>query len=204
MESRPARECASASVFPEGAEPNRAPADADFSMGEKCWAEDLYRKSYPPIRGFVLRNSGNETEAEDVFQDAMLIFSKKRRDSDFRLSGAPGTFVFAVARNLWLKRLRDRRRRSRLDSVYELIPFEPYLDRGARLGSWILQYWLPLITPTCQSIIMALFITLVPVERLTERMGWKNRHTAQNLKYKCLQQLRRVAERNQPPLPEFE
>lgn len=177
---------------------------ANLPAVEAHWAEELYQKAYPSIRSFVRRNSGNEAEAEDVFQDALLIFSKKRLDSGFSLSSAPGTFVFAVSRNLWLKRLRDRRRRARLSSFLEVISPVPYVERGARLGSWILQHWLPLITPTCQSIIVATFITLVPIERLMEKMGWKNRHTAQNLKYKCLEQLRRVAERNQPPLPEFE
>ncbi len=171
---------------------------------EDAWAETLYREAYPSIRSFVRRHSGDEAEAEDIFQDAILVFSKKRSDPDFRLSCAPSTFLFAVARNLWLKRLRERRRRSRIESLPEIFSPAPYVERATELGSWVVQHWIPLITPTCQSVIVALFVTVVPIERLMEKMGWKNRHTAQNLKYKCLEQLRRVAERNQPALPDFE
>lgn len=56
------------------------------------------------------KNSGTEKEAEDVFQDAMIATYQKASDEEFALSCKLSTFIFGVAKNIWLDRLRSRGR----------------------------------------------------------------------------------------------
>ena len=37
----------------------------------------VYKEYYPSIKFLIITNSGNETDAEDVFQDAMVIIFRK-------------------------------------------------------------------------------------------------------------------------------
>jgi hypothetical protein len=43
----------------------------------------------------------------------------------------------------------------------------------------------------CRNLIKAIFFYRVSMERLMVKMGWKNKHTAANQQYKCIQQLKR-------------
>lgn len=68
----------------------------------------LYEKYYRPAAAFIHANSGQEQDARDIFQQALLVLFKKTRNADFRLTADPGAYLLAVVRNLWLYRLRTR------------------------------------------------------------------------------------------------
>ena len=46
--------------------------------------KELY-KSYPSISKFILRNGGDEFDARDIFQDALLILYRNAQKKDFQL-----------------------------------------------------------------------------------------------------------------------
>ncbi len=71
--------------------------------------EQLYRKAYPAVETMILKNSGTRNSAEDIFQEALIVLVTNLRKPGFQLSASPGTFVYAIARNLWLKQLRHDR-----------------------------------------------------------------------------------------------
>ena len=53
------------------------------------------------------------------------------------------------------------------------------------------QRWLYRVTENCQRILKAIFFYQEPMENLIVRMGWKNKHTAANQKYKCIEQVKK-------------
>ena len=69
----------------------------------------LYRFYYPAIEAHIIRNSGSQADAEDVFQEAIVVLLQQIRRVDFVLTSSLKTYLFAIARNLWLKRLRETR-----------------------------------------------------------------------------------------------
>lgn len=152
----------------------------------------LYRQTLPVVTRHVCRNSGNEAEAQDVFQDAVLILVRNQRRPDFRLEVEPGAYVHAVAGRLWLKRLRARRVRAEKQTLVQvhLEQIAPGTEEPP-LPPSSLKKWIESTTPHCQRLLNALYIAVEPIESLMRRMGWKNLRTARNLKYKCLEQMRR-------------
>jgi hypothetical protein len=60
-----------------------------------------------------------------------------------------------------------------------------------------LQTWLGRITENCQQILKAIFFYQEPIESLMEKLGWKNKHTAANQQYKCIQQVKKEKLREQ-------
>jgi RNA polymerase sigma factor (sigma-70 family) len=66
--------------------------------------EELYRKYYRMVEDMVLKYRGNAEDARDVFQEALFVFVKKLREPDFVLTSKASTFIYAIARNIYLKK----------------------------------------------------------------------------------------------------
>jgi RNA polymerase sigma factor (sigma-70 family) len=78
-------------------------------LGDNKAFDYLYQNYYRQAAAFVKANTGNEQDARDVFQEALLVFYKQARKEGFKLTADPGTFLYAIVRNLWRYRLRTRR-----------------------------------------------------------------------------------------------
>lgn len=53
-----------------------------------------------------------------------------------------------------------------------------------------LDYWMQKVTKHCQWIIHSIYFLQHSMEVVMTKMGWKNKHTASNQKYKCVQMLK--------------
>ena len=76
--------------------------------GDTATIRLLYREVLPGIKKYVVRNSGNESDAEDIFQDALMVVYEKATSGDLKLTSALSTYLFAVSKHLWYNVLRRR------------------------------------------------------------------------------------------------
>src|SRR5688572_3324066 len=93
---------------------------ADYYFDELILAEirksnegvlrELYKTHYPMIFNLICSNAGTEQEAKDVYQETIIAFYEKVQQPDFALTCKIKTFLYAVARRLWLKRLSEKKR----------------------------------------------------------------------------------------------
>jgi RNA polymerase sigma factor (sigma-70 family) len=68
----------------------------------------IYSEYYSTVSKFVLKNSGNEELAWDLFQDAVMITYDKVVSGKLMLTSTFKTFFVSICKNLWYKYLRDR------------------------------------------------------------------------------------------------
>ena len=68
----------------------------------------IYEKFSPKIIGFVRKNRGNESEAQDLFQDALIAIFHKATDNDFVLTCPFDAYLFMVCRNKWFNILKSK------------------------------------------------------------------------------------------------
>ena len=159
--------------------------------------ETLYQFCFPSVSSYVIKNSGNADDARDIFQEAIIILLQKIRQPDFLLTSSLKTYLFAIAKNLWLKRLRD----NKLVTVDEIEKYqrEPVVfsveTEVEKTVEEKLDSWFAKITKFCQRILRAIFFDNETMDSLMKKMGWKNKHTAANQKYKCIQQLKKQKDR---------
>jgi len=160
--------------------------------GENTAFDHLYSSCFPSIVHYIRQNNGSEQDAEDIFQEAVIVLLGKIRQPGFILTSSLKTYLFSIAKNLWLKELR----RVRLMAVSNEL-FSPEVpDHTTEPEDHSMQKlsgWLKKITAYCQRILSALFYHNIPMDRLMLKMGWKNKHTAAQQKYKCLQQIEKQA-----------
>jgi RNA polymerase sigma factor (sigma-70 family) len=165
----------------------------NLKSGKEEYFQFLYETYYPSVQRFVLRNSGDAEDARDVFQEAIIVLLEKIRHHDFVLTSGLKTFIFAIAKNIWLKKLRERKR-ERLTETEDINQLSLSVEDDdvekpmeARLASWLNS-----ITENCARILKAMFFNKESIDLLMIKMGWKNKHTAANQKYKCLEQVKKV------------
>jgi RNA polymerase sigma factor (sigma-70 family) len=161
--------------------------------------EILYKFYYPSIEAHITQNFGSTEDAEDVFQEAIIVLLQKVRQENFVLTSSLKTYLFAIARNLWLKRLRDNKSIAvdNFDSYQQEIEtyafeLQPEPTKEEKVTSWLTK-----ITENCQRILKAIFFYKEPMGSLMQKMGWKNKHTAANQQYKCIQQVKKQKDKEQ-------
>jgi len=70
----------------------------------------IYSQNFKFIKKYILDNSGDETDAEDVFQDTLIVLFNKTRNNSLILTGNFSVFLYTIAKTKWMNVLRQRRK----------------------------------------------------------------------------------------------
>ena len=154
----------------------------------------LYSAYFGMVQRFVTNNSGTRDDAEDIFQDTMLVLVQKLRRDDFQLTACIKTYIMAIAKNLWLKKLRNAYREIEFTDLHgERFHEEIELAIAEEKSYWEkLQNYMEHITEHCRGLIQDIFFQQKAIEQIQKEYGYSTRHNAQNQKHKCVEQIRRV------------
>jgi RNA polymerase sigma factor (sigma-70 family) len=74
-------------------------------QGEETAIRTIYREHKPGIIHWVKQNKGQESDALDLMQDALLAIFEKSCDPQFTLYAPFGALLFTIVKNKWLKKL---------------------------------------------------------------------------------------------------
>lgn len=164
--------------------------ESNFAFGE------LYKNYFKSIHHFVLNNNGSTSDAEDIFQDTMLVLVQKLRQDDFQLSASIKTYIMAIAKHLWLNKLRTSYRETELTDLHDHKFFEEItLSIEHEKTYWDkLQFYMTKITDHCSRLMHDMFFKNKPIEQIQKEHGYSSKHNAQNQKHKCVEQIRKVKE----------
>ena len=69
--------------------------------------EEIYAKFSGKIKYMVLQNNGTETDAADIFQEALLSVYKRAKAGDFTLTCPFEAFLYRICKNKWLNKLKN-------------------------------------------------------------------------------------------------
>ncbi len=78
--------------------------------GDEVVIKAFYKKNLSYIRGYILKNSGNEADAEDVFQDALILIYQKLKSDSLELHSSLSTYFYGICKNIWRNRLRKNKK----------------------------------------------------------------------------------------------
>ncbi len=77
---------------------------AELRKGSPKAFEELYLRYFRMVEDMVFKFNGTAEDARDVFQEALFVFVKKLREPDFTLTSKASTYIYAISRNLYLKK----------------------------------------------------------------------------------------------------
>ena len=66
---------------------------------DKPILKELYTKFFYRIKLMILQNHGDETDAADIFQDALLAIYHKAKKQEFAITSSFEGFLFVICRN---------------------------------------------------------------------------------------------------------
>lgn len=153
--------------------------------GDESALEFLYKKNYRMMVKLVLKNSGTEEEAKDVYQDALVVLWQKAKNPEFILSSKISTYLYSVCMNLWRKELE---RKSKLTSNEGVDPGEE-MPLEEQEKSQLIQNCLNELGDTCKQILLYYYFDRLSMAEIAEKMGFANADTAKTKKYKCKKEL---------------
>ena len=158
----------------------------------------IYKKHYPVIAKMVLNNNGTEQEAKDVFQETVLVLYHHVKRGEFTLTCALQTYLYSVARRLWLKQLHKKNGLSKLDErFYEgedvaeaKSDLEIYEERDQNISR--MKDSMGQLGEPCKALLEDFYTRHLSMDEIAEKFGYTNADNAKNQKYKCLQRLKKI------------
>jgi len=133
----------------------------------------LYQNYFGTVNRFITTNSGTIHDAEDIFQDTMIALVAKLRQDDFVLEASVKTYIMAIAKNLWFKKLRNYNRETEFTDIHDHLFYEEIsLAIEAEKTYWDkLQNYLHLITEHCKGLIHHMFLKINRLSRSKKNTG---------------------------------
>ena len=77
----------------------------------------LYETTLKKVRSHIIRRGGNIEQANDIFQDAVIILFDTVRKNKFDERYTIEAFVFTVSKNLWINSIRKNKRISNYEDM---------------------------------------------------------------------------------------
>lgn len=152
--------------------------------GDEKVLENLYKKHYRMMTNLVLKGGGTETEAQDVYQEALIVFWRKAASGNLTLTSKISTYLYSICQNQWRKEL-DRK--SRLSNVEK--DGEEFQKHEESQNYKIVMECIEDLGDPCKSILTFYYFDGLSMTDIAEKMGLANTDTAKTKKYKCKKRL---------------
>lgn len=156
----------------------------------------LYKKFYGVVLRYVMNNSGSEEEAQDIYQETIIVLFRKVSSGNFELSSSLQTYIYSVASKLWLKqlqknaplmRLNEQGENEEMDVANDLSEHEELEQNILKMSSSLQELGEP-----CKTLIEDFYVQQLSMDQIAEKFGYTNSDNAKNQKYKCLQRLKKL------------
>ncbi len=166
-----------------------------LALDDKTAIEAIYKDNYGLIQNLVINNSGSEDDAKDIFQEALIVLYEKSKSGVFELNCQISTYIYAVSKRLWLKRLQNRSRYDLMENGVEESVFVEdditlHEKRNSQFG--MMEHALAMIGEPCKSLLEAYYMGKQNMQEIADAFGYTNADNAKNQKYKCLMRLRKL------------
>ncbi len=155
----------------------------------------LYKKYFNIVLKFIVNNNGSHEAAQDVYQETIIVLYENAQNSEFQLNCQLQTYIYSVAKRLWLKQLKKTGKTYlfKEDEVLEIVDVSE--DMGAYLQKeediQKMNKSLDELGEPCATLIKDFYVFKLSMDEIAEKFGYTNADNAKNQKYKCLQRLKK-------------
>ena len=168
-----------------------------LKAGDKEALEEIYRKFRPSfIKWITYSHKCSYEQAIDIFQYAILSFYENVLEDVIEEMNDAGikTYLYSIGKN---KLLSDSRRDSKLSFNEE---YEDHLlleeldetqqDSDSKINQ--IKSVIENLQNPCTDILRLFYFNNLSNDEIAEILGYKNGNTVKNLKYKCIQRIKRL------------
>lgn len=147
-----------------------------------------------------MSRGGLDSDADDVFQEALLVVYEKAKSPEFCLTCKLSTYLFAVSKRIWYKKLEQSSNFYNLDTEED----EGEQQFGAAYDEDVQEHWekeaqfeqlnqaLDQLGEPCAALLKAFYIDKKNMQEIATVFKYTNAENAKTQKYKCLTRLKKI------------
>lgn len=163
-------------------------------MDHKTQKKELMRlyKKWPDIKRYLRSKGCLPSDAEDIFQEALIIYMRKYQEKDFQLDVAPFHFVKGICKFLWYNQSRKNKLTKEIkESLIELSIDEDWLEKEQQFKK--MEDVINSIGEKCKELLTSFYGLGLSMTKIAEKLGLRNDKVAKAQKYRCLQKAKELA-----------
>jgi len=165
----------------------------------------LYNEYFPMVRSIVSSQNGNLEDAEDIFQDGLIIIFNRLKNKNFTLKSSLKTYLFSVCKNLWRRRLERKYRMLYGDESYvqsSECSYSSETDEEENAEKFRLYNKHFSELPEFCRVLLTHYIQKTPMDDIARKMNYKDIEYVKARKYYCKNLLRKKI-MNDPDCQQF-
>jgi RNA polymerase sigma factor (sigma-70 family) len=159
--------------------------------GDNNALEFVYKSYWPMISRFVRSNSGNQEDAEEVYQESIIALYEKLRDREVILTCSIKTYVYSICRNKWLQFLKGRK---------IIVDIEEYNDISPESSEEVkelpedkeIKEAISAMGDPCRSLLIGYYYHQLSLEVLADQLKYTSANVAKQQKFRCMERLKKL------------
>lgn len=148
---------------------------------------------FKPIKSMIKNRGGNEEQAKDIFQEAVIIIYKKLQDDTFQLTVPLSAYLYSVSYKMWLYELRKSGKEITSTDFNNLQDegIDDAIEHENKLRK--VEGILKQLGEKCLRLLQLYYYQKKTMKAISQDLGYSSESSAKNQKYKCLERARKMA-----------
>ena len=164
-----------------------------FTKGDYATLKSVYKKYFHIILSLIIKNGGQHSDAEDIFQESLVIIYENLVHNKLILKVNFGTYLYAVAKNRWLDRFKKKGREISITDTQDAIDYvdissdvEEQIYLHERRTLYLRNF--SKLSDSCKRILQ-LFFEGNSMASITSIMGFASDNYTRKRKFNCKERL---------------
>ncbi len=152
--------------------------------------KDAYKK-WPEFRKYLISIGCNKSDAEDIFQEALLVYSRKLSIPEFELTAEPYHYIKGVCRLIWYNQSRKNSKNRKVD--YEddiIIEDDDWFQKEMKLQR--IEQAISKIGQQCQQLLNMFYNLGKSMREIAQKLDLRNDKVAKVQKYRCINKVKDI------------
>ena len=163
-------------------------ADISASLEREKVFTALYEKAFPAGAKFVSQRGGSFSDAQDIFQDTLVIFYEKLTSETVSILISEEVYILGIAKHLWIKKYKGERTTVSLTEMERAIQIPDDYFPTVELAK--LLRVVEVAGKKCLEVLRAFYYDKLSMQDVTRKFGYINAHSATVQKFKCIEKIR--------------
>jgi RNA polymerase sigma factor (sigma-70 family) len=159
----------------------------------------LYSHTLKKVKGYILSNSGTQDEANDIFQDAVIIFFKSVIENKFEDNLSVDAYLFTISKNLWINAAKRKRKLVHVDIEDQHLSAESYNQLDSMISAEkrkALDIAYSKLEDACRKLLGLVAYEKLSMKELQEKMQLSSENAAKTMHYRCKQSFHKIIKEN--------
>ena len=139
---------------------------------------------YPAVKKYILMNNGSKEDAEDIFQDSLVILYKNASRPEFNLTASVQTYILAITKNLWKEALRKK---GRLPLIQDETEMADIIGNDNEDDYKLAELAFNFLGKKCKELLIAFYFKKDSYQQIAKLLRFSSEKVVKNQKYRCLQ-----------------